>query len=130
MPKSSIGMKPGEYMRTSLVPVYDPNSLEGTMTIDGIERRPEFFIPVVRRLDTTWRIEVLRGVPIEDGVIPHEVVTRITELQKRIMREQRSDRGRDAALVRRAQDQEDAEGQEDLDDAVPDELLLSSREAG
>ena len=124
MVKRSSGMKPGEYMKTSLVEVYDENPLEGTPTIEGIERRPEFYIPVVRRMDTTWRIEVLKGVPIADGVIPHEVVTRITELQKRIMREQRSDRGRDAALVRRAQEKEE------VDDEVPEALLLGSREAG
>ena len=40
--------------------------------------------------------------PISDGFIPHEVQMRIAELQKRIIKGQRSQRGRDQAEARKA----------------------------
>ena len=56
----------------------------------------------MRRRKLKWRIEILRGVPIDDGVIPDEVFIRIESMKDRIISEQRSDRGRDQALLRKA----------------------------
>ena len=106
MPKRrSQGMLPGEYMKHSTVLVYDENPLArsqgGRETLVGREERPEFYVAVVRRRELKWRIEILKGVPIDDGVIPDEVFTRIESMKDRIISEQRSDHGRDQALLRR-----------------------------
>ena len=96
----SQGMLPGEYMKTALVLVPNENPIEGEITLHGLERRPEMYVVVVRRRETTWRIEVLRATPIDDGVIPHQVAERIAVLRERIVKEQRRDRGRDQAAAR------------------------------
>ena len=122
MPKGrSRGMLPGEYMKHSTVLVYDENPLArsqgGRETLVGREERPEFYVAVVRRRDLKWRIEILRGVPIDDGVIPDEVFTRIESMKDRIISEQRSDRGRDQALLRKV-DQDDGNQPEFFDPHV------------
>ena len=63
-------------------------------------------ISVVRRREQTWRIEILKGVPIDDGIIPDGVFTRIESMKNRIIKEQRTDRGRDQALLRKADQDE------------------------
>ena len=129
MPKNrSRGMLPGEYMKHSTVLVYDENPLarsrNGRDTIVGPEERPKFYIAVVRRRELKWRIEILKGVPIDDGVIPDEVFTRIEQMKNRIVSEQRSDRGRDQALLRKV-DQDD-ESQPEFFDPHADEYQEAS----
>tara|TARA_R100000306_G_C4364565_1_gene136963 strand:+ start:1166 stop:1498 length:333 start_codon:yes stop_codon:yes gene_type:complete len=101
MVKPDNGMVPGEVMRFSTVEVRDRNPLSGDMTIDGVERRPEFYIVVVRRLDLDWTIEILKGEPLSTGVLPDKVVDRISALKATIVKAQRSARGRDAAAARK-----------------------------
>ena len=107
MPNSRArGMLPGEYMKHSTILVYDENPLArsqgGRETLAGREERPDFYVAVVRRRELTWRIEILKGVPIDDGIIPDGVFTRIESMKNRIIAEQRSDRGRDQALLRKS----------------------------
>ena len=114
MPNSrSRGMLPGEYMKHSTVLVYDENPLarsrNGRDTVVGREERPDFYVAVVRRRELKWRIEILKGVPIDDGIIPDAVFTRIESMKDRIITEQRSDRGRDQAMLRKADQAEDQE---------------------
>ena len=59
------------------------------------------FVVIVRRLEKDWTIEVQKGVPLDDGVLPSEVVQAINRMQKTIVKEQREDRGRDGAALRR-----------------------------
>ena len=101
MAKPDNGLVPGEVMRFSTVEVRDRNPLSGDMTIDGVERRPEFYIVVVRRLDLDWTIEILKGEPLSTGVLPDKVVDRISALKATIVKTQRSARGRDAAAARK-----------------------------
>ena len=112
MPNSrSRGMLPGEYMKYSTILVYDENPLArsqgGRETLAGREERPDFYVAVVRRRELTWRIEILKGVPIDDGIIPDGVFTRIESMKNRIIKEQRMDRGHDQALLRKADQDED-----------------------
>ena len=112
--KQSRGMLPGEYMKHSTVLVYDEDPLarshNGRDTLVGREERPDFYIAVVRRHERKWRIEILRGVPIDDGVIPDEVFSRIESMKDRIITEQRSYRGRDQAMLRKADQEGDETG--------------------
>ena len=106
------GMLPGEYMKHATVLVYDENPLANNPnardTLAGREDRPDFYMAIVRRRELKWRIEILKGVAVTDGVIPDEVFTRINSMKDRIIKEQRADRGRDQALIRKAE-QEDEE---------------------
>ena len=98
----SKGMLPGEYMKVGLVQVKDPNVLDGEITIKGdVERRPEFYVVIVRRFEGEWTVEVQATVPLTTGVWPDAVVTRIGKYQDRIIAEQRRDRGIEQAEARR-----------------------------
>ena len=101
----SKGMLPDEYMKTSLVKVWPKNIAEGEITMAGVLDRPEMFVVIVRRLGQDWTIEVQKGAPIIDGVLPGEVVEAISRLQKNIVKEQRADRGRDQAALRKADEE-------------------------
>lgn len=98
----SKGMLPGEYMKVGLVQVNDPNTLDGDLTIRGdVERRPEFYVVIVRRFDGEWTVEVQTTVPLQSGIMPDAVVKRIATYQDRIIAEQRRDRGIEQAEARR-----------------------------
>jgi hypothetical protein len=106
MTQRNRGMKPGEHMRTSLVTVYPENLLDMERDALGeFETRPEFYVVVVRRVDLTWKIEILVAKPLTTGVMPDQVVRRITDLQKRILKDQASQRGSDNMAARRAKQQ-------------------------
>ena len=108
----SRGMLPGESMKYGVVPVYDENPMEGKPTGRGIERRPDFYVPILRRLDGRWQLEVLKAEPITDGLIPHEVFERVFQYRQRIIHEQRSDRAKESAALRK----QDVITPEDLSD--------------
>ena len=108
MATAGNGMRPGEYMESSLVKVWPPTVETGGDGFDpddlGVsaweERRPEFYVAVTRRSGTTWRTEILRASPIDDGVIPHEVFERLVGQRDRIIAKQRRDRGVEQAAQR------------------------------
>ena len=95
------GMLPGEYMKVGHVTVW-PEGIDGEMTVHGLEVRPEIYLVTVRKLDGRFRTEVMRGVPIDDGVIPHDVLKRIMRYYDTINSEERSDRAKEAAADRKA----------------------------
>lgn len=105
------GMLPGEYMVHSLVEVWPRDAIEsddppyrGTEEVVDVpweETRPELYVPILRRNGLKWQLEVMKAVPIEDGVVPHKVFERLWEMRRRIMLAQKSDRGKDQAAIRK-----------------------------
>ena len=109
VPASMRGELPGEYKKISLVevpmPMGSPQSIEaqrdryGYLDPNVIGRQPtERYIVDTRRLDGQWSVEVeYEG---ERWVLPHKVVEQIRRHCDAIIKAQRSDKARDAAIER------------------------------
>ena len=95
------GMLPGEYMKVGHVKVW-PKGLEGKVTVDGLERRPEIYLVTVRKLDGEFQVEVMKGQPIKDGLLPNDVFKRTMSYHNLINKEERSDKAKQAAADRKA----------------------------
>ena len=95
------GMLPGEYMKVGHVKVW-PKGLEGVMTVNGLETRPDIYLVTVRKLDGEFSVEVMKGRPIDDGHLPHDVFKRLMSYYDLINKEERSDKAKQAAADRKA----------------------------
>lgn len=103
-------MLPGEYMKTSLVEVWPRSALVADRppfrgiaedrTPSWEETRPDLYVVIVRRNDGDWHYEMLRAIPADGGVIPEEVFERLERMKKAIIKEERSDRGKQQAALR------------------------------
>ena len=114
-------MLPDEYMKVSLVEVWPDSPLTlsegfsgrevstGAAELGAEEMRPKFYIVVMRRLELQWHCEILQAQPLEGGQVPHEVLERMVQMRQRIMAEQRSDRGKNAYIARKAHEDQDDE---------------------
>ena len=99
MSKRNQGMLPGESMKTSLITIH----AEGELDEDGDveERRPDFYIAVMRHFKKRWTVEILKAEPITNGKIPHEVFERIIPMRQRIIQDERIERGKEQAHLRK-----------------------------
>ena len=95
------GMLPGEYMRVGHVKVW-PKGLEGDLTVQGLETRPEIYLLTVRKLDGEFKVEVMKGKPIDDGLLPHDVFKRMMSYYDAINKQERSEISKQAAVDRKA----------------------------
>ena len=127
------GMLPDEIMKASLIEVWPESPLHTDPHFSGRsvaspkaaigaeELRPEYYVGLVRRNGKgEWHFEVLKAMPSGESHIPAEVMERMIRMRERIMKEQRSQRGREQALQRMAdgvdpfQKTEDGEDIEEL----------------
>lgn len=104
----SKGLLPGEKRKVGLVEVHRENVLDGTITVDGLERHTDIYVVEVRRLDLKWMpARVYKTSLLDTGEIPNEVLERINRYRDTIMAEQRRDRGQDQAERRKYEEDED-----------------------
>lgn len=98
------GLLPGEYCEYGTVLVW-PKGVDGEITPEGIEVRPEFFVLIVRaRPDGNNQLkfteEVLTTAPLDTGVIPHDVLMRGRAYYDAIVSRRRSDNARERAAAK------------------------------
>ena len=98
------GMLPGEYCEIGTVLVW-PKGVGGEIVPEGIQVRPDIFVIVVRaRPDSNnelkFTTEVMTTMPVQDGVIQHDVFMRSRTYYDRIVSRRRSDNARDRAASR------------------------------
>ena len=82
-----------------------PSTEDGSF---AIQHQPEYYVLEMRRLDTgKFRTRVLVAKSLGASELPEEVLLRLEQMRQSIVKTQRSQRGRAAALSRADQEEAD-----------------------